>query len=58
MTFKGTARIGSVNVKKEELLLDSLDEGGRKSLRTLFVLRIAAEETEAASDTKDASPTR
>ncbi len=31
MTFKGTTRIGSVNTKKEELLLNSLDEGGSGS---------------------------
>ena len=37
MTFKGTARIGSVNVKKEELLLDSLDEGGYTPLCTCSI---------------------
>ena len=31
MTFKGTTRIGSVNVKKEQVLLDSLDEGAHMS---------------------------
>ena len=33
MTFKGTTRIGSVNAKKEEALLDSLDEGARPHVR-------------------------
>jgi predicted Zn-dependent peptidase len=32
MTFKGTARLGSVNAKKEQALLDSLDEGARRRM--------------------------
>ena len=42
MTFKGTNRIGSVNFKKEELLLDSLDEGGYKHDKALTIMFVAS----------------